>query len=525
MRKTIKFIFLTLFIWILLSAFSIVNAASATIKANKTSATVGDSVNATVTVNAAAWNLKVSGSASGDIIGYNSDAENQTTTKTYTIDTSKAGTYKVTLSGDITDESKDTADVINTSITITVKAKETTTDKKEETTTDKNATTTNKDNTDKTTTEKPKEKSTNANLKTLGVRIPDSLAKELGVDSNKYDFSGFSKNKTSYNVTVPKNVDSLRVFATAADSNAKVKISGNSGFEVGTNNKITIKVTAEDGKTTKTYTIKVTKLAEEEEKPGNLIEDEKDLYLNTLSIEGIELSPEFNKDVYSYTATLADADVNELKVEAEANIEDAKIDVSGNTDLVEGENTINILLTVEDSSVQKIYQIVVNKEVAAVITENNENNNESSTNDIIGMFKGYIGIAIFVIVLMIVAVIVLIILLRKENKKEDEEIEETEEYEPEEYNVYKNDENEFENSGMSKDNFIESLYKQRNGNFDEEDLTKEEKETLEEISKQTEEIFAEKVEGQSVEYVSNDSFEENPLEKRRKRRGKGKHSL
>ena len=112
--------------------------------------------------------------------------------------------------------------------------------------------------TDKTTTEKPKEKSTNANLKTLGVRISDSLAKELGVDSNKYDFSGFKKDKTEYNETVPKNVDSLRVFATAADSNAKVKISGNSGFEVGTNNKITIKVTAEDGKTTKTYTIKVT---------------------------------------------------------------------------------------------------------------------------------------------------------------------------------------------------------------------------------------------------------------------------
>ena len=60
-----------------------------------------------------------------------------------------------------------------------------------------------------------------------------------GVTPKEYDFSGFSKNKTSYNVTVPKNVDSLRVFATAADSNAKVKITGNSGFEVGTNNKIT----------------------------------------------------------------------------------------------------------------------------------------------------------------------------------------------------------------------------------------------------------------------------------------------
>ena len=51
---------------------------------------------------------------------------------------------------------------------------------------------------------------------------------------------------------------------------------------------------------------------------------------------------------------------------------------------------------------------------------------------------------------------------------------------------------------------------------------------IDKLSKENEtrkEIFAEKVEGQSVEYVSNDSFEENPLEKRRKRRGKGKHSL
>ena len=76
---------------------------------------------------------------------------------------------------------------------------------------------------------------------------------------------------------------------------------------------------------------------------------------------------------------------------------------------------------------------------------------------------------------------------------------------------------------MKKDNFIESLYNQRNGNLDDEDLTDSEKETLEEISRQTEKIFEEKVEGQSVEYSSNDIIE-NPLE-RRKRRGKGKHSL
>lgn len=514
MKKTIKFIFLTLFIWIALSAFSTVNAASATIKADKTSVNVGDSVKVTVTVNAAAWNLKVSGSASGDIIGYNSDAENQTTTKTYSIDTSKAGTYTVKLSGDITDEAKDSADPINKSVSITVKAKETTTDKKDDTTTtDKNTSTTNKDT---TTTEKPKEKSNNAYLSTLGVT------------PKEYDFSGFSKTKTSYSVTVPKNVDSLKVLYKTADSNAKVKVSGNSGFEVGSDNKITIKVTAEDGKTTKTYTIKVTQLAEEEEKPGNLIEDKEGLYLTSLGIEGLELSPEFAKETYSYTAKLADSSMNEVKVVAEANNKNAKVDISGNSNLIEGENTINIVVTLEGSSAQAVYQIVVTKEAGEVVATTTENKN--STTDIIGMFKGYVGIAIGVVLLMIIAVIVLVILLVKENKKDNEEeiedIEDKEDIKVAEYNVYENDENEFENNDVEKDNFIESLYKERNGKLDEEEIIELDKETIEEINRQTEEIFKEKeikVEGQSVEYTSNDALE-NPLEVRRKRRGKGKHS-
>ena len=518
MKRTIKFIFLTLFVWFALSLFSTVNAASATIKANKTSVEVGESVKVTATVNAAAWNLKVSGAVSGDIIGYNSDAENQTTTKTYTVDTSKAGTYKVTLSGDVTDESKDTADSINTSVSITVKAKETTTDKKEDTTTDKNTSSSDKGTTttDKNTTttpEKPKEKSNNAYLSTLGIT------------PKEYDFSGFSKTKTSYSVTIPKNVDSLKVLYKTADSNAKVKVSGNSGFEVGSDNKITIKVTAEDGKTTKTYTIKVTQLAEEEEKPGNLIEEETGVFLTFLSIEGVELSPEFAKDTYSYATTLEDYTVNELKVTAEANNEKAKIDVSGNTNLVEGENTINIIVTVDDSDAQAVYQIVVTK-IAAPIA-NLEGEQTSSTMDILGLFKGYLGIAIIVFVLMIVAVVILIVLLRKENKKnrEDDEEYEDEEVKAEEYNVYNNDENEFSNNDIQKDNFIESLYKQRNGDFDDEALSESEKETLEEITKQTEEIFTEKVQGQSVEYESSELYTDNPLVVRKKRRGKGKHSM
>jgi len=417
----------------------------------------------------------------------------------------------------------------NVSATITVKPIETKPDTSEQET----PTTPEKPTTPETPTtpstpdapqEKPKEKSTNAYLKTLGVRIKSDLAKELGVKTNEYDFSGFSKKKTSYNVTIPKNVDYLSVQYKTEDSNATVKVTGNSGFEVGSNNKITIKVTAEDGKTTQTYTIKVTKLAEEEEKPGNVIEEEKEeLYLTSLKLEGIELVPEFAKDTYSYTATVTDFETTKLNVEAKASNEKAKIDISGNEEIKEGENTINIVLTLEKSTVQTVYQIVVTKDVDIIQTVIDSDEIPAGSN-IMGALKNYAIIAIGVVLFLIVSLIVLIILLKRENKrldKEDTEEEYTEEKKAEEYNVYENDENEFENKNKTADNFIESLYRQRNGSlYNEEELEESEKETLEEINRETDRIFSPKVQGQSVEYIS----EEEPREKRTRRREKGKHS-
>lgn len=504
-RKSI-IISIICFITLILTSINVYAAkGSFQVSVKSKSLNVGNTTTLSITAKECAGVFKVTSSDSSVVSVGSVPDWIEEETKTVTLTAKKAGKVTITITAsDVADTDANDMTGSKETIEITVKEKTTTT-KKDETANNENS------NSNNSTT-----KSNNANLSTLGVTPKD------------YDFSGFSKNKTEYSVTVPKNVDSLKVVYKTADSKATVKVSGNSGFEVGSNNKITVKVTAEDGKTTKTYTIKVTQLAEEEEKPGNLIDKEEELYLKSLSIEGIELSPEFAKDTYSYTATLSDASINELHVSAEANNEKAKIEISGNTNLVEGDNTINIILTLDDSSTQAIYQIVVNKELsdAAAITTTGEENN-SSSNDLIGKIKNYAGIAIAVIVLIVIAVIVLIVMLVKENKrmKEDDDDEyEVDDVPAEEYNVYKNDENEFKNSEMSKDNFIESLYKQRNENFDKEDLTQQEKETLYEISKQTEKIFEEKVEGQSVEYTSNDDLAD-PLEVRKNRRGKGRHSL
>lgn len=476
MKKSLKiFITLSIFIAALFMGKNVM-AATAKITVNKSTINVGDTVTATVKYTAAAWNLKVSAdsglttSSTTQYANTTDSAENESKSFTVKYTANKAGTFKIYLKGDITDESASKASSINDSVTITVKEKTSSSS-----TSSSNSSSSSNSNTSSSST---------SNSTTTTTKSNNAYLSTLGVTPKEYDFSGFSKTKTSYSVTVPSDVNSLKVSYKTADSKATVKVSGNTGFDVGSNNKITVKVTAEDGKTTKTYTIKVTKLATTEEQPGNLIDDSKDndgLYLTSLKLNGIDLNPEFSKTTYAYTATLEDASATEINVEAKANNEKANIEITGNTGLVAGENTINILVTLEGSEAQTVYQIILTKaEESEIVNTTATSNEEGLLNNLMGNIKTYAIIGIVVIVAVIVAVIVLIVLLRKENKRLKEEDQETilENNEENEYNVFQNDAEEFN---------------------------------------KIEDIFNEKTEGQSVEYT--------PEEIKARKKDKGKHSL
>ncbi len=71
----------------------------------------------------------------------------------------------------------------------------------------------------------------------------------------------FSADVTEYTVIVGADVEKLTVSAPANHDKASVSVSGNEGLQLGENT-ITCKVKAEDGETTKTYTILVTKTEE-----------------------------------------------------------------------------------------------------------------------------------------------------------------------------------------------------------------------------------------------------------------------
>ncbi len=458
-----------------------VNAASASISASSKNIAVGKTVTITVKASAASWNLKVSGEVSDSIVGYNGDGENQTVKKTYKITPKSEGSYTVRLEGDVTDGNTNKNSDISDSVTIVASQKE--------------------DNTDNNT------KSSNANLKTLGI-----TGKSL-----EYNFKGFNKDKEKYEATkaIPSTVDSIQITAIAAEKKAKIKISGktnsvsgtnkatgNIDLEVGTNT-IKIVVTAPDGKTTKPYSIRVTKLATEDDKPGNVIDDEKevDLFLKSLSIDGLTLSPEFSSNVFTYETTINmdENDLNEVKVNAEANNSNAKIEITGNTNLVEGENLINIIVKEEGTSNQTVYQITVNK--VSQKSEVLENSNKISKEKII--IAG--GIAVIIIVIAVW------IIIMKKNKDSYYDYEENDgEQEDTLYN-YDNDNEDYNEPYSQRDNLVEELFQKKN-KVNNEELNIEDKKTLEEIQKENDRIFKKNVEDESEN--SADEYE---------KRKKGKH--
>lgn len=483
MKKVLKTVIFTFVFAVAIAINSKVEAATASIAAKPKTITVGESVTITVNINAAAWNLNVSGEISDSIVGMNMDGENESTIKTYKITPEKPGKYNVYLKGDITDEKSEDPTDISKSVTINVEEKETE-DKKEEDT---------------------KEEDTKEEDKIEEIKLSDDATlSTLGVTPKEYDFTGFKKTKTEYSVTIPNEVDSLRVAYKTSDSRAKVKITGNTNLEVGTST-IKVVVTAEDGKTTKTYKIKVTKLAAEEEKPGNIIDEEEneiELALDSLEIKGITLSPEFSSDVYSYEATvnMDNNDLKKLEITAQPNQYGAEVEISGNTNLVEGENLVNIIVKSDYLKEQVVYQIVINKvsQLSEIVPDNNDFIKKEHL--IIGAF-----------ILSVILIVVLIYINYRKNK-----------------DVYKDeDDNEKEDesigyTNLKNENLVEELFNKKKIS---EDINNIDRETMKDIQKENDRIFK-KNEDITTEFSENSTQanEEDPfLRELRERRKKGKH--
>ena len=254
-------------------------------------------------------------------------------------------------------------------------------------------------------------KSSNANLKNLGI--------------NPNDFNGFKSGTTAYNVTVPNDVEQVKVYATAQDSKSKITGTGNKKLTVG-KNKLDVVVTAEDG-TTKTYTINVTReeaavttnetiddnssTETQENTQNNTTEDNTDL--KNLTISGYTLTPSFSPNVYEYKLDVK-GDISSLDIQTEGANHSVSTDIAGNENLKDGENIITINVYNEETKKNSTYQIIVNKMTASSEDLNVTLNNAiKKANKIRYIFFGTV---IFIVVASIVFIIV-----RHNMKKEDNE--------------------------------------------------------------------------------------------------------
>ena len=248
-----------------------------------------------------------------------------------------------------------------------------------------NSSSNSSNNTSSATTQS--EESSNANLKMLGIR------------PTEYDFTGFKSGTTTYEVTVPADVDEVEVYGTAQDSNAKVSGLGTKKLEDGMND-LSIVVTAEDG-TEKIYTIQVTRESAESsnavgtENPGEGLE--------SLKIGDLELSPAFSTNVYEYTAKYI-GEGTEVDVEATATNPEYTVEITGNTGLKEGENIVTILVTDADGENVATYQVTVNKSLVdeeAIAREQEEARRQEEQRRMI-IIGAVVGVVVLIIIIALI---------------------------------------------------------------------------------------------------------------------------
>ena len=190
-----------------------------------------------------------------------------------------------------------------------------------------------------------------------------------GLTLSGIDFGTFASSTETYTAEVTNNPTETAVTPTVNHSGATyiIKIGGVTDSD-GTvtladgDNLITVEVTAEDGTTTKTYTVTVTRLVTSEQ-----TEASTDATLSGLTLSGVDFGP-FASGTESYTANVAYS-VSQTTVTSTVNDDGASyvIKLSGETDadgtvsLAVGSNVITIEVTAEDGETTRTYTVTVTR--------------------------------------------------------------------------------------------------------------------------------------------------------------------
>ena len=328
-------------IFCLIFTSSSANAATASISASKTNVKVGENVAIHVMATAVSWNLKVSGEGISDSIpGFNQDGQSETITKTYNLDTSKAGVFTVAVAGDVTDG--DGTVKVYEPVTVVVEEPVTSTPTP-------TATPTTSTSTTPEPTSQPTETSTpnpTSNEPSFDSRNEIVYATNDGINVRPTcSTSGGAYGKLLKGESVIRTGVSTNGWSRVVYTDANgVQHTGYVSSEYLTIVKAKDKNTEDDKK---------------EENDGK--EKSSNKMLKTLNIVGYELEPKFDPEIKNYSLKLNEDDTDdELDIKAEAEDEKAKVVITGNENFKVGNNIVKIVVTAEDNTT-RMYTITVAK--------------------------------------------------------------------------------------------------------------------------------------------------------------------
>jgi len=382
MKKVLRVLLVYVIFMAMLILFNQVYAAGASIRASSTSIKTGESTTVTASVSdTETYSLRMSasgGSLTGNVnhataFGYPTSQQ----VLSGTFSASAPGTYTIYLSGTI---SGDLVNIIDVSQSVTINVS------------DNVAPTPNP-----TPNPQPTNKSSNANITGITLSVGELTP-------------AFDKNIKEYVVHVGKEVTDIDVGVIKEHSKATYRAAGTRNLEIG-DNIVTITITAEDGKTTNVYKVNVIR---------------SDVYimpLASLEVVGFILTPEFNKDVYTYTLDLEEF-VKALEIIAVAQDENVSVEIVGATDLKEGENTILIILRAEETLDETIYKIIVTMPAEVIAEKEEEPKEEEKTGGILGFFGNITPdqwVAVGVTILTFGTIVMLIVEGYKERRPRLEE--------------------------------------------------------------------------------------------------------
>ena len=180
------------------------------------------------------------------------------------------------------------------------------------------------------------------------VKNNNPLLIEITIDGKPIN-PEFDQFITDYVIAVDSTTDKIDIEAVTDDPNATAEIIGETNLKPGIND-FEIKVTAEDGKTTNSYFLHITK--------GNV--EKANANLKDIEIKGLTLNPQFNEKDTSYFVEY-EGYIEKLDIVAYPESEKAKVKILNNENISGSIHIVTIEVTAEDGITTKEYKITAKK--------------------------------------------------------------------------------------------------------------------------------------------------------------------